>query len=142
MDFEIWNTQTFLKLKHTKHLNATVLQPAIAFAIREQLYEVIHSIGRLVCVCVCVCVGSFTVVLIHFHIQIVVQSVVSARESRLSKKGRRGADFFPVRFFIHFYPSSVDMINVFIINSEYTCVPNLLFNRWLIYHLLTVKEAL
>lgn len=40
--------------------------PAIAFAIREQLYE------------------------------IVVQSVVSARESRLSKKGRRGADFFPV----------------------------------------------
>jgi len=103
-------------LKHTKHLNATVLQPAIAFAIREQLYEVIHSIGRLVYhVHALYIYGyvSFTIVLIHFHIQIVVQSVVSARESRLSKKGRRGADFFPVRFFIHFYPRSVDMINVF-----------------------------
>ncbi|KAI5415409.1 chromatin structure-remodeling complex protein BSH isoform X2 [Lathyrus oleraceus] len=40
--------------------------PAVAFAIREQLYE------------------------------IAIQSVVSARESRLSKKGRRGADFTPV----------------------------------------------
>ncbi|MCH83990.1 chromatin structure-remodeling complex protein BSH-like, partial [Trifolium medium] len=28
--------------------------------------------------------------------QIAIQSVVSARESRLSKKGRRGADFTPV----------------------------------------------
>ncbi|KAJ7980489.1 chromatin structure-remodeling complex protein BSH [Quillaja saponaria] len=40
--------------------------PAIAFAIREQLYE------------------------------IAIQNVVSARESRLSKKGRRGADYTPV----------------------------------------------
>ncbi|PON64829.1 SNF5/SMARCB1/INI [Trema orientale] len=39
--------------------------PAIAFAIREQLYE------------------------------IVIQSVASARESRISKKGRRGADHTP-----------------------------------------------
>jgi len=127
------------------------LQPAIAFAIREQLYEVIHSIDRLAYHVHALYLhththtyifDSFTIVLIHFHIQIVVQSVVSARESRLSKKGRRGADFFPVRFFIHFYPSSVDMINVFIINSEYTRVRSLLFNRRLIYHLLTVKEAL
>ncbi|KAL2978082.1 hypothetical protein AAZX31_13G099800 [Glycine max] len=40
--------------------------PAIAFAIREQLYE------------------------------IAIQSVVSARESRMSKKGRRGAEYTPV----------------------------------------------
>lgn len=35
-------------MKHTKHQNATVLQPAVAFAIREQLYEVIHSFDQLV----------------------------------------------------------------------------------------------
>ncbi|GAU16756.1 hypothetical protein TSUD_199990 [Trifolium subterraneum] len=42
------------------------IKPAVAFAIREQLYE------------------------------IAIQSVVSARESRLSKKSRRGVDFTPV----------------------------------------------
>ncbi|KAH7521330.1 hypothetical protein FEM48_Zijuj07G0021500 [Ziziphus jujuba var. spinosa] len=42
--------------------------PAIAFAIREQLYE------------------------------IAIQSVASARESRISKKGRRGAEYALARF--------------------------------------------
>jgi hypothetical protein len=105
-------------VKHTKHQNTTVLQPAVAFAIREQLYEVIHSIGRLiyhVCMLYIYIYGSFTIILIHFHIQIAIQSVVSARESRLSKKGRRGADFTPVRFFIHLYPSSVDALNAFLL---------------------------
>ncbi|RXH80028.1 hypothetical protein DVH24_041175 [Malus domestica] len=41
--------------------------PAIAFSIREQLYE------------------------------IVVQSVASVRETRINKKGRRGAEYTPVR---------------------------------------------
>ncbi|WVZ09120.1 hypothetical protein V8G54_013650 [Vigna mungo] len=54
-------------MKHAKLYNASyALQPAIAFAIREQLYE------------------------------IAIQSVVSARESRMSKKGRRGAEYTPI----------------------------------------------
>lgn len=76
--------------------------------------------------------GSSTNAFIHF--QIAIQSVVSARESRLSKKGRRGADFTPVRFFIHFYLSSADVMNAFfIINSECICVANKIFNCYLIY---------
>lgn len=33
-----------------------------------------------------------------FIFQIAVQSVASARENRISKKGRRGAEYTPVRF--------------------------------------------
>ncbi|KAJ6980816.1 chromatin structure-remodeling complex protein BSH isoform X1 [Populus alba x Populus x berolinensis] len=44
------------------------LQPAVAFAIREQLYET------------------------------AVQSVAAAREIRMSKKGRRSAEYVPARF--------------------------------------------
>ncbi|XP_057470583.1 chromatin structure-remodeling complex protein BSH isoform X3 [Actinidia eriantha] len=48
--------------------------PAIAFAIREQLYE------------------------------IAIQSVASARETRINKKGRRGAEQFPASI-VHLHPS-------------------------------------
>ncbi|KAF4399333.1 hypothetical protein G4B88_022416 [Cannabis sativa] len=48
-------------------LKNVLFQPAIAFSIREQLYET------------------------------AIQSVASARESRISKKGRRGTDHTPTR---------------------------------------------
>ncbi|XP_057470582.1 chromatin structure-remodeling complex protein BSH isoform X2 [Actinidia eriantha] len=53
-----------LRVNHTL-IKDQFLWPAIAFAIREQLYE------------------------------IAIQSVASARETRINKKGRRGAEQFP-----------------------------------------------
>lgn len=44
----------------------------------------------------------FQVLMIILLLQIAIQSVTSARESRLSKKGRRGFDYSPAMSVLHF----------------------------------------
>ncbi|KDP28023.1 hypothetical protein JCGZ_19103 [Jatropha curcas] len=61
--------------------------PAVAFAIREQLYE------------------------------IAIQSVATARESRLSKKGRRGAEYIPA---IKAGGTAVDLMKLF--SNKYSVI--------------------
>ncbi|KAH8494964.1 hypothetical protein H0E87_018226 [Populus deltoides] len=63
------------------------LQPAVAFAIREQLYET------------------------------AVQSVAAAREIRMSKKGRRGAEYVPAS---KAGGTSLDLMKLF--NNKYSVV--------------------
>ncbi|KAF4398818.1 hypothetical protein G4B88_028181, partial [Cannabis sativa] len=79
-------------------LKNVLFQPAIAFSIREQLYEVrfLHLLE--------LAIELYTLCKLDFHSfclffsHIALSSIVaSARESRISKKGRRGTDHTPTR---------------------------------------------
>lgn len=78
-----------------------LLQPAVAFAIREQLCEV-----RILLLDISIIRFwyffdeklryNFMHAVLCF--QIAIQSVASAKETRINKKGRRGAEHLPLRF--------------------------------------------
>jgi SWI/SNF-related matrix-associated actin-dependent regulator of chromatin subfamily B protein 1 len=80
------------------------LQPAVAFAIREQLYEVTTFTAYLLFLLLFfffwleLDAFRFTISICYLLCQTAVQSVAAAREIRMSKKGRRGAEYVPARF--------------------------------------------
>jgi SWI/SNF-related matrix-associated actin-dependent regulator of chromatin subfamily B protein 1 len=78
------------------------LQPAVAFAIREQLYEVTTFTAYLPFLLLFFWLEldafRFTISICYLLCQTAVQSVAAAREIRMSKKGRRGAEYVPARF--------------------------------------------
>lgn len=77
------------------HINPTLtLQPAIAIAIREQLYEVSQFLFMYIFVPY---VTDFVISLYLLMLQIAVQNVTSIRESRINKKGRRGFEHSQAR---------------------------------------------
>lgn len=73
------------------------MQPAIAFAIREQLYEVLILSVISKHVYYWCLFPSFAEGINHV-LQIAVQNVTSAKEIKLNKKGRRGIEYIPVRY--------------------------------------------
>ena len=79
------------------------LQPAVAFAIREQLYEVTTFTAYLMFFLFFFFLLEldafrFTISICYLLCQTAVQSVAAAREIRMSKKGRRSAEYVPARF--------------------------------------------